>query len=74
MKDKLEANFIEGIDYIFDDGHYQKNDFSENFLKNRKGRPVEVIGLTVECFKTMGMLIAGKRGSQIRQYFIDVCS
>lgn len=71
LKDKLEANFIEGIDYIVDNDRYQKNDFSENFPKNRKGRPVEVIRLTVECFKMMGMMIAGERGNQIRRYFIQ---
>lgn len=67
LKDKLTANFDKGSDYTIDNGI---DSFAEFSAKPQGGRPREVISLTVECFKMMGMMIAGERGNQIRRYFL----
>jgi phage anti-repressor protein len=63
LKEKLESNFIKGIDYVIG--------FAENSAKLHGGRTREIISVSVECFKMMGMMVSGVRGRQIRQYFID---
>jgi phage anti-repressor protein len=68
LKDKLVTNFDNDIDYKIDNG---LGGFSEISEKPLGGRPREIISLTVECFKMMGMMIAGERGNQIRRYFIS---
>jgi phage anti-repressor protein len=70
LKKKLENNFIRGVDYFIpcEEG---VSSFSENSEKPLNGRPREIILLTIECFKMMGMMVPGIRGRQIRQYFLD---
>lgn len=53
------ANFLEGVD------------FSTSWLNNTKGRPSEKIMLTVDCFKSLGMMAGTEQGKQIRKYFLD---
>lgn len=70
LKDKLIANFDKDVDYKIDNGLNLLEGFAEISAKPYGGRPREVISLTVECFKMMGIMIAGERGNQIRRYFI----
>jgi hypothetical protein len=70
LKDKLITNFDKDVDYKIDNGLNLPEGFAEISAKPYGGRPKEVIYLTVECFKMMGMMIAGERGNQIRRYFI----
>jgi phage anti-repressor protein len=70
LKDKLTANFDRDIDYKIDNDSNCPGGFAEISAKPYGGRPRETISLTVECFKMMGMMIAGERGNQIRRYFI----
>ena len=39
--------------------------------KSNRGRPIEKIYLTVECFKQMGMLSKSEQGKKIRKYFLQ---
>jgi phage anti-repressor protein len=59
-KKKLIHNFEEGSDFI---------------AKRRKnpqgGRPSEFIKLTVDCFKSLGMMAGTDKGKEIRRYFLE---
>lgn len=46
-------------------------DFSTGWLKSPNGRPSEQIVLTVDCFKSLGMMAGTEQGRLIRKYFID---
>jgi len=61
---KLTTNFHRGIDY-----HLLKN---EEVVDRPQGggTTLDKYFLTVECFKMMGMMLPGKRGREIRQYFL----
>ncbi|WP_448268695.1 hypothetical protein [Nostoc sp. DSM 114159] len=54
-----------------------KNNFiiNEDFLrggsKSSGGRPSEVLLLSIECFKMLGMLAGTEQGKAIRKYFIE---
>lgn len=61
LKEKLVFNFDEHRDYIF----------AENSAKNDRGRNRDVIKISLDCFKMMGMMVSGERGNQIRRYFVD---
>jgi phage anti-repressor protein len=57
---KLKNNFEEG------------EDFSAKTLKRPSGgRPSNCIMLTIECFKSLGMMTGTEKGKQIRKYFIE---
>ncbi|YAG10037.1 hypothetical protein NSTC731_06425 [Nostoc sp. DSM 114167] len=58
-KDTLKSNFIEG------------EDFSRRGIKSSGGRPSEVLLLSIECFKMLGMLAGTEQGKAIRKYFIE---
>lgn len=69
---KLEENFDEDDDYVTEDAvNSTTGIFPKISGKIGKGRPKGKIYLTVDCFKSFGMLVSGKRGKQIRRYFID---
>ena len=49
---------------------------SEDFLTKRVksstgGRPSELILLTVDCFKSLGMMAGTSQGKSIRKYFLE---
>lgn len=47
-------------------------DYSTKSLKNPSaGRPSESIKLSVDCFKSMGMMAGTEKGKEIRRYFIE---
>jgi phage anti-repressor protein len=47
-------------------------DFSTEMLKNPShGRPSELIFLTIDCFKSLGMMSGTDQGKAIRKYFLD---
>lgn len=49
----------------------QDVDFSSSLRKTPSGgRPSETIMLTIDCFKSLGMLSGTEQGKQIRQYFL----
>ena len=57
---KLKANFEEG------------GDFSAKSLKSPTGgRPRVSIMLTIDCFKSMGMMAGTSQGKAIRKYFLE---
>lgn len=47
-------------------------DFSSSWRRNPlRGRPSEIINLTVDCFKTFGMMAGTEKGKQVRRYFLE---
>jgi phage anti-repressor protein len=46
-------------------------DFSTSWLKTSNGRPSEQIKLTIDCFKSLGMMAGTEQGKQIRAYFLE---
>jgi phage anti-repressor protein len=63
LKEKLESEFCKHLDFVI------ASEISE--AKKRGGHNKEVIKLTVDCFKSMGMTVPGERGKQIRRYFLE---
>lgn len=59
--DTLKSYFDEGLDYAF----LQKGEWSQD------GRSSDLYGMTVDCFKEMGMLAKTDKGKQIRRYFLE---
>lgn len=53
------TNFLDGVD------------FSTTWLKSPSGRPSERIALTVDCFKSLGMMAGTSQGREIRKYFLE---
>lgn len=53
--------------------HFEKDlDFSCKGMKSLLGgRPSDYIVLTVECFKSLGMMAGTAKGKQVRRYFLD---
>ncbi len=58
-KNKLLNNFERGIDYL-----------TEWVKKSSLGRPGESIKLSVDCFKSLGMMAGTEKGKEIRRYFL----
>lgn len=57
---KLAANFEEGEDFL-----------TKRLKTSTGGRPSELIILSVECFKSLGMMAGTEKGKQIRKHFIE---
>jgi phage anti-repressor protein len=57
---KLEQNFEKGSDYL-----------TKGLKSSTGGRPSELIVLTVDCFKSLGMTAGTEQGKQIRKYFLE---
>ena len=55
-KSKLEENFEEGIDFL-----------TKGLKSSTGGRPSDLIVLTIDCFKSMGMMAGTEKGKQIRR-------
>ena len=58
-KNVLLNNFLEGEDFL------RKGVKSPN-----GGRPKEFITITVDCFKSLGMMAGTEKGREIRRYFL----
>ncbi|MEH2148242.1 hypothetical protein [Nostoc sp.] len=58
-KDALDSKFIENEDFI------------RAGVKSNAGRPSEVLLLSVECFKMLGMIAGTEQGKAIRKYFLE---
>ena len=58
-KELLVDAFEEGLDFLRD------------LPKATGGRPSEVFILTVDCFKSLGMMAGTPKGKEIRKYFLD---
>ncbi|WP_181357430.1 hypothetical protein [Stenomitos frigidus] len=58
---KLLNNFESGNDFLI-----------ERFPEPQvTGRPLEKLYLTIDCFKSLGMMAGTERGKQVRRYFLD---
>lgn len=57
-----KAGFIENIDF-------------EVFIQNKKnplgGRPLEIIKMSIECFKLWAMMVNTQKGNKVRLYFLE---
>jgi len=53
--------------------HFQEDvDFCTNYCKTPSGgRPSVLINLTIDCFKSLGMMAGTEQGKQIRAYFLE---
>ena len=58
----LGAGFLEGTDFQI---------LLINQQNSGRGRPIEQIFLTVDCFKSFAMMAGTDRGRQVRKYFLD---
>lgn len=65
-KDKLTRNFDKDADYIITQMRVNPN---QQGIQG--GRPSEQIRLTIECFKSLGMMAGTEQGKQIRKYFLE---
>ena len=59
-KTLLFNNFDEGIDFL-----------RKGVKSSTGGRPSEWLVITIDCFKSMGMMVGTELGKQIRKYFIQ---
>ena len=59
-KSKLTNNFEEDIDFL-----------TKWVKTSTGGRPSESIWLTVDCFKSLGMMAGTEKGKEIRRYFLE---
>ena len=59
-KDVLLNNFLEGMDFL-----------RKGVKSPSGGRPSEWIVLTVDCFKSLGMMAGTVKGRQVRRYFLE---
>jgi phage anti-repressor protein len=59
-KEVLEASFDKGSDFC---GEFRKNGL--------RGRPIEKIYLSIDCFKSFCMMAGTAKGKQVRRYFLD---
>lgn len=63
-----KSNCLNKLKNNFEDGE----DFSSQSVKSPTGgRPRSAIYLTVECFKSLGMMAGTSQGKAIRKYFIE---
>jgi phage anti-repressor protein len=65
-KDKLTRNFEKDSDYLIT--QVRVNSAQQGF---QAGRPSEQIRLTIDCFKSLGMMAGTDKGKQIRKYFLE---
>jgi anti-repressor protein len=56
----LEGSFDKGFDFCCE--------FSKN---GQRGRPLEKIFLTIDCFKQFCMMAGTQKGKEVRRYFIN---
>jgi phage anti-repressor protein len=56
----LKSNFEEGEDFL-----------TKRVKSSTGGRPSDLIVLTVDCFKSLGMMAGTSQGKAIRKYFLE---
>lgn len=61
-KNKLLNNFEEGVDYT---------SFNQVVKREVGATTKEVIKLTIDCLKSLGMMAGTQKGKEIRRYFLD---
>jgi len=63
---KLKNNFEEGLDFNL-------NLVSKVQIEGDRevSRPFQQISLTIECFKSMGMIAGTEKGKEVRRYFLE---
>jgi len=59
-KTALTSNFVADLDYTV-----------EVAPAVGRGRPSEIIRLTVDCFKALGMMAGTEKGREVRRYFLE---
>ena len=65
-KTKLVNNFEESIDFNLNQTVRVQNEGSRQV-----SRPIEQINLTIDCFKSLGMMAGTQAGKIIRKYFLE---
>ena len=65
----IECGFEEGEDFrIIMENHNNSNIHSKT---SSRGRKIEKIWLTIDCFKSWAMMCRNNKGKQIRKYFLQ---
>jgi phage anti-repressor protein len=64
---KLMKNFEQGLDF----GIFHQTVQNSAGQGIGVGRPAEKIRLTVDCFKSLGMMAGTEKGREIRRYFLE---
>ena len=59
-KSKLTNNFEEDVDFL-----------TKRVKTSTGGRPSESIVLTIDCFKSLGMMAGTQKGKEVRRYFLE---
>ncbi|HEY9750528.1 MAG TPA: hypothetical protein V6C63_17735 [Allocoleopsis sp.] len=57
---KLKVHFEEGVDFL-----------TKGLKSSVGGRPSDLILLSVDCFKSLGMMAGTEKGKEIRRHFIE---
>ncbi|MEA5628106.1 hypothetical protein [Nostoc sp. UHCC 0251] len=57
---KLKSNFEEGIDFL-----------AKGLKTSTGGRPSQLVMLSVDCFKSLGMMAGTEQGKVVRKYFLE---
>lgn len=65
-KEKLKRNFEETIDFEV----YTQMGVNSTQQGLQGGRPSERIFLSIDCFKSLGMMAGTSKGKEVRQYFL----
>jgi phage anti-repressor protein len=65
-KEKLKRNFEEGIDFEV----FTQMGVNSTRQGVQGGRPSEKIFLSIDCFKSLGMMAGTSKGKEVRQYFL----
>jgi phage anti-repressor protein len=66
-KEKLQRNFAETIDFEV----YTQMGVNSAQQALQGGRPSERIFLSIDCFKSLGMMAGTSKGKEVRQYFLQ---
>ena len=73
-KNKLLNNFDLGTDYIKPndkEGDFNQTGVNPTKYGSQVGRKKEIILLTIDCFKSLGMMAGTEKGKEIRRYFLE---
>jgi anti-repressor protein len=65
-KEKLKRNFEEGIDFEV----FTQMGVNSTQSGIKGGRPGEKIFLSIDCFKSLGMMAGTSKGKEVRSYFL----
>jgi phage anti-repressor protein len=67
------SGFTEGRDFVLMLSNEQQINTEAKILERgrKEGEQIERIWLTIECFKTWGMMVSTQKGKEIREYFLE---